>query len=307
MEEQAAQLELEGRTRAELEDMLLRIEKHFRAEQAARRRAEEQAAAAEEELRREKAARDRMVGGGEGANSDPQDVRAIREQLLRERAALEDARSRAEAELSAARAEARRFAEALALAEESVRQAEAVERLKMEAEHNAKIQRLAAELSRLREELDLRTQAMASEMGRWKMQADAASSAVAEAKEELLKRKKELDNTKEKMDHLVEKLYIGACGREGSRGGGCCDDGGDIVNTPATGGIRGCLLTHQESGGIQRCVSIGISRPRASLRFASCPAGREKGIELRGAIDFHLEKSKALREQDQQARQARRG
>jgi hypothetical protein len=35
------QLELEGRTRAELEDVLQRIERHFRSEQSARRRAEE--------------------------------------------------------------------------------------------------------------------------------------------------------------------------------------------------------------------------------------------------------------------------
>ena len=41
VQEQKAQLELEGRTRAELEDMLLRIERHFKAEQAARRKVRE--------------------------------------------------------------------------------------------------------------------------------------------------------------------------------------------------------------------------------------------------------------------------
>ena len=51
---------------------------------------------------------------------------------------------------------------------------------------------------------------------------------------QLVERKKELDSTKEKMDHLVEKLYI----------------------------------------------------------------GREKGLELRGAIDFHLERYRAVRLQD---------
>ena len=67
---------------------------------------------------------------------------------------------------------------------------------------------------------------MGNEMMRWKSQADAAANAVSLAKDEVMERKRELDITKEKMDHLVEKLYI----------------------------------------------------------------GREKGLELRGAIDFHLER-----------------
>ena len=66
---------------------------------------------------------------------------------------------------------------------------------------------------------------MGNEMMRWKSQ-DAAANAVSLAKDEVMERKKELDVTKEKMDNLVEKLYI----------------------------------------------------------------GREKGLELRGAIDFHLER-----------------
>ena len=36
VESQQQQLEVESKTNAELEDMLLRIEKHFKAEQAAR-------------------------------------------------------------------------------------------------------------------------------------------------------------------------------------------------------------------------------------------------------------------------------
>ena len=78
----------------------------------------------------------------------------------------------------------------------------------------------------MKEELQQRTNAMGNEMMRWKSQADAAANAVSLAKDEVMERKKELDVTKEKMDHLVEKLYI----------------------------------------------------------------GREKGLELRGAIDFHLER-----------------
>ena len=51
-----------------------------------------------------------------------------------------------------------------------MKQQEAVERMKMEAEHNAKMGRLAAELDRLREELDHRTGVMAAEMERWRSQ-----------------------------------------------------------------------------------------------------------------------------------------
>ena len=103
-------------------------------------------------------------------------------------------------------------------------------RLKLESEHNAKVARLATEIDRLKEELEQRTNAMGHEMMRWKGQADAAATAVSMAKDEVLERKRELDSTKEKMDILVEKLYI----------------------------------------------------------------GREKGLELRGAIDFHLERHRAM-------------
>ena len=56
----AAQLELEGRTRAELEDVLQRIERHFRSEQAVRRRAEESEREASGELARERELRVRL-------------------------------------------------------------------------------------------------------------------------------------------------------------------------------------------------------------------------------------------------------
>jgi hypothetical protein len=56
----AAQLELEGRTRAELEDVLQRIERHFRSEQAVRRRAEESEREAAGELARERELRVRL-------------------------------------------------------------------------------------------------------------------------------------------------------------------------------------------------------------------------------------------------------
>ena len=60
-------------------------------------------------------------------------------------------------------------------------------------------------------------------------------------------RKRELDVTKERMDGLVEKLYVGASARPPA----CC----------------------------------AASRSQRHRR-----AGREKGLELRGAIDSHLER-----------------
>ena len=54
------QLELEGRTRAELEDVLQRIERHLRSEQTVRRRAEESEREAAEELAHERELRVRL-------------------------------------------------------------------------------------------------------------------------------------------------------------------------------------------------------------------------------------------------------
>ena len=106
-----------------------------------------------------------------------------------------------------------------------------MERLKIEAEHNARMNRLTAELQRVQEELDVRTRVVGAEMVRWRVQAEAAAAAVRDAKEEvsglqrceaaapspdtararqLMDRKRELDVTKERMDGLVEKLYVGA-------------------------------------------------------------------------------------------------
>lgn len=46
-------------------------------------------------------------------------------------------------------------------------------------------------------------------MCRWKRHAAATASAVLEAKDEVLLRKRELDSTKDKMDVLLDKLYAG--------------------------------------------------------------------------------------------------
>lgn len=47
------------------------------------------------------------------------------------------------------------------------------------------------------------------EMLRWRQQAQLAAAAVVEAKNELLERRRELGATNERMDSLVEKLYVG--------------------------------------------------------------------------------------------------
>lgn len=69
--------------------------------------------------------------------------------------------------------------------------------------------KMGAEIERLRVELESRTRTMHVEMEKWRGQAEAAATSIREAKNEVLDRKRELDMTKEKMDALVEKLYIG--------------------------------------------------------------------------------------------------
>ena len=73
----------------------------------------------------------------------------------------------------------------LAKTEEAVRQAEGMERLKIEAEHNNCVTRLTSELDSLQEELNLRTRVVAREMARWRAQAEAAATAVRDAKDEV--------------------------------------------------------------------------------------------------------------------------
>ena len=226
VEAQHQQLEVESKTNAELEDMLLRIEKHFKAEQVARRTAEEKASSAETQILEERELREKAQLELKNRMHEGERNAQLKAALAAERGALEAEKAKVEAEIEEARGDAQRSAEALARAEEAIRQEETVARLKPESEHNAKVSRLAVEIDRLKEELEQRTNAMGNEMMRRKSQADAAANAVSLAKDEVMERKKELDNTKEKMDHLVEKLYI----------------------------------------------------------------GREKGLELRGAIDFHLER-----------------
>ena len=175
----------------------------MRAARLRRRRRGRRPQIAEERELREKAQlelKNRMHEGERNAQ--------LKAALAAERGALEAEKAKVEAEIEDSRRRAapeRRRSRA----EEAIRQEETVARLKLESEHNAKVSRLAVEIDRLKEELQQSTNAMGNEMMRWKSQADAAANAVSLAKDEVMERKKELDNTKEKMDHLVEKLYIG--------------------------------------------------------------------------------------------------
>ena len=85
---------------------------------------------------------------------------------LQERLALEHMRVDFEAELQAARSEVARAQEALGGAEERVRAAEALERQRMEAEYQSRLQAMAMQVDRLKEELAYRTATMTEEMSR---------------------------------------------------------------------------------------------------------------------------------------------
>ena len=115
-----------------------------------------------------------------------------------------------EAELESARVEARR---ATALLD----QASELTRSRLESEWTVRVSRLQAELEgriaqllmenqRLQTELMYRTDMLDAEMMRWKAQAEHSNKAVAEARSELLARKRELDATNTKLNRVVETL-----------------------------------------------------------------------------------------------------
>ncbi|KAK9803017.1 hypothetical protein WJX72_000682 [[Myrmecia] bisecta] len=228
---QAEQLKIEARARQELEDMLLRIERHFKAEQAARRKAEE---LLQQSIENEEALKAQLDAELKKSSKEARELSAERESLAKQREQLEAMRSEFESELQQARAEMQKAQEALQGAEDRVKAQESVERQKLENDYQAKVASLAQELERVRSELAHRTEMMGSEMERWRQQAEATARAVVEAKNEVMDRKKDLDVTKEKMDKLVEKLY----------------------------------------------------------------ASREKGVELTGAIDYHIHQNAQQRAKD---------
>lgn len=194
--------------------MLQRIERHFRNEQAIRRRADDAEAAAAEELAHERELRLRTEEELRTRTMEAQQTDALMAALQAEYLAVEQDKARIEEQLQEARNEvkslpdarrghsgrhvtadshrmlpltlqAKRALSVLAKTEETVRQAEGMARLKLEAEHNASITRLTSELDSLREVLNLRTRVVAREMARWRAQAEAAATAVRDAKDEV--------------------------------------------------------------------------------------------------------------------------
>lgn len=220
------QLITEGQMTEEIQGIMASLESQLKKSQAEKFRVEELLEEANNRLADEQELKEQALADLQNLSHEQQRNAALKAALSAEQGNLQAEKAKIQQEIEEARQEAARSADALARAEEAIRQEETVARLKLEAEHNAKVSRLAAEIDRLRDELEQRTNSMGNEMMRWKSQADAAANAVSLAKDEVMERKRELDITKEKMDHLVEKLYI----------------------------------------------------------------GREKGLELRGAIDFHLER-----------------
>uniref|UniRef100_A0A6S8JPS9 Uncharacterized protein n=1 Tax=Dunaliella tertiolecta TaxID=3047 RepID=A0A6S8JPS9_DUNTE len=205
-EKHEEQLKLETRAREELEDMILRIEKHFKAEQAARKKAEEMLQAS---LAAEVESRNKLEEVNNKRQQEQRLVEDERAAIKRERNALESMRQEFEAELQTARLEVSKAQEALASSEERIRTAEQLERSRLEVDYQSKLHAAYAEKERMREELHYRTIMMNEEMEKWRQQALMTSTAVMEAKNEVMERKRELEGTKEKMDKLLEKLYIG--------------------------------------------------------------------------------------------------
>ena len=122
VEAQHQQLEVESKTNAELEDMLLRIEKHFKAEQVARRTAEEKAASAEAQISDERELREKAQLELKNRMHEGERNAQLKAALAAERGALEAEKAKVEAEIEEARGDAQRSAEALARAEEAIRQ-----------------------------------------------------------------------------------------------------------------------------------------------------------------------------------------
>ncbi|CAD7696043.1 unnamed protein product [Ostreobium quekettii] len=186
--------------------MLLRMERHFKTEQAARKEAEEML---EQAAQAEIAAKNQMEDAAQKHAADEKRVQDELEAIQKERKGLETMRQEFESEVQAARVEVKKAQEALKTAEERVRADERVQKAKMEAEYQTRIIALGSELERVREELAIRTQSLGDELERWRKQAELAAVAVIEAKGEVMERRREIDVTKDRMDRLVDKLYAG--------------------------------------------------------------------------------------------------
>ena len=149
-----------------------------------------------------------------------------------------------------------------------MRQTEAMERLKIEAEHNGRINRLMAELERVREELDIRVRVIGAEMVRWRAQAEAAAAAVRDAKDE------------------VRALPPDLCCCVASDALSACSSWTESVSWMSR---RNAWMAWLKSSMLV-CCRCGAVHAGVVLTAQRLRTGREKGLELRGAIDSHLER-----------------
>ena len=199
---QTAKLEAAEKGKEELEDMLLRIEKHFKTEQMLRRKAE--------------VSLDQMRASLKNSEMDGSRIKQERQALerqklknIQERTKLEEERSQMQVVVQAAGEQERKAKLELQELHHSVTTREEMITYRLQATYSATIAKLEAEISRLQEELEFRTVSMHQELQKWRDQAQFATNALREAKNEVIDRKRELDTTKERMDLLVEKLYTG--------------------------------------------------------------------------------------------------
>ena len=200
--QQTAKLEASERAKGELEDMLLRIEKHFKTEQMLRRKAE----IALDQMRH-------SLKSNELDNSKLKSERQVveRQKLknIQERTKLDEERGQMQALIQNSGEQERKAKLELQEMQHASQTREEMIQYRLQASYSATIAKLEAEIERLREELEFRTMSMHSELQKWRQQAEFASNALREAKNEVIDRKRELDTTKERMDLLVEKLYTG--------------------------------------------------------------------------------------------------
>lgn len=199
---QTAKLEAAEKGKEELEDMLLRIEKHFKTEQMLRRKA--------------KVSLDQMRQSLKNSEMDGSRLKSERQALerqklknIQERTKLEEERSQMQVLIQTAGEQERKAKIELQELHHSVSTREEMIQYRLQASYSATIAKLESEIARLKEELEYRTVSMHQELQKWRDQAQFATNALREAKNEVIDRKRELDTTKERMDLLVEKLYTG--------------------------------------------------------------------------------------------------
>eukprot|EP00892_Ulva_mutabilis_P002859 jgi/Ulvmu1/12574/UM092_0004.1 len=201
------QLQAEERARSEVEDMCLRIEKHFKAEKAARAKAEE---LMQQAIENELAIKSQLDMEHQRLSHVENDIEHERDKVRQERDALESMRLDFEHELQQAQAEVAKAQDALKTAEDRVRAVEQVERQKIISDYEMRLMALANELVRANNETQLRTSYMSREVSRYQQAAAASANAMDLAKREMHERRADVDAMRTKLDSVMERLFNGS-------------------------------------------------------------------------------------------------